>query len=143
MRSKRLFCTICTIAVLLTAGTVRAQSVRSESPRIFTVNLSSRGDGSLTRDEAVEIRTVLAQLSPRARKYLRYAFVGPRALFALFVTTAAGPPDYGTDSVVLNDCHAGPQCPHLCGTRFVYSENALIPLGPSGYACTQAWFWKD
>jgi len=122
------------------------EGVALESPppvRIYFADESSLKRSGLTRAEVAEVRAVRAQLAPRAAPYLKYAFVGPRSLFALFVTVADVPPDYGPDSIVLNDCHAAAKCPHMCGTRFEYAEDALIPLGPSGYACEEAWYWRD
>jgi hypothetical protein len=144
MRWKGLFCSIWTIVSLLTTGGARAQATRPLSgPPMYVVTADSQNRGNLARSQRAQLQAVIAGLTPEARKYLRYAFVGPRRLFALFVARAPVPRDYGSDSIVLNDCHSGPKCPHLCGTRFAYAENALIPLGPSGYTCTQAWYWKD
>lgn len=127
---------ICTI-LLLVPVTIRAAN---PPPRVFSI---SSGDAAgLTSAQLNQVHSVERQLSSRGRLYLKYAFVGPRASFTLFVSANGVPTDYDVDSIVLNDCHSSPHCAHLCGTRLEYSANALIPLGPSGYSCVQAWYWR-
>ena len=79
----------------------------------------------------------------RYRPLIRIGLLGPRHIFAIFVSKSAEPPDYGPESVALNECRSTPSCKYSCGGRYVDGEVGAI--APGGNVCEDntLYFYKD
>lgn len=96
-----------------------------------------------TKEERAEIARIRARVSPGYRKFLTIGFLGPADTFVVFVTRTIEPPDFGPESVALNECRATPRCKYSCTGRYV--DGGVGVLGPSGSACEDSvlYFYSD
>lgn len=97
----------------------------------------------VTRTERVTSSRIRGNIFPRYRPFMRVGLLGPARVFAVFVSKTPVPPDFGPESVALNQCHSTPTCKYACSGRYVDGELGLI--APNGSACEDGalFFYKD
>lgn len=148
-------CVMAAIATVSCASSGTASSASSaaarESPDVASAQISpqvaiwSYRDfpwNQITTDQRAQVVRIRERVGADYRKYLRIGLLGPGHVLAVFVSRSPVPPDYGGESVALNDCHATPNCKYFCDGR--YSDGEVAPNGPSGSCDDGAlFFYKD
>lgn len=118
---------------------------RSESSIASQVAIWSYAEfpwNQITAQQRAEVVRIRDRVRADYRRYLRIGLLGPRHILAVFVSRSPVPPDYGAESIALNECHATPNCKYFCGGRYVDGE--VASNGPSG-SCEDGslFFYED
>ena len=136
-----------------TADSSTTSAVPRASSRVHVIGFATfqardigrPGTPILTHQERAQLKQVERRVSPKYLGYLRFAFVGSRKRFAVFVGKDRIPPDFGAGEVMLNDCSATPNCKYLCGGEIRYDEDGISALSSQITACEDGalYFYRD
>lgn len=150
-------CVMTAIATVSCASTSTASNTATAGARVSQADVRAEPSTSaqvaiwsytkfpwnqISADQRAQILRVRDKVAVTYRKHLRIGLLGPRHVLAVFVSRSPVPPDYGAESIALNDCHATPNCKYFCDGR--YSDGEVAANGPSGSCDDGAlFFYKD
>jgi hypothetical protein len=111
--------------------------------QIYDVDkIGRRETPKLSGSQLAQVARVVGEVQPKYRRYLRFAFAGPLKTFVVFFSVQPVPPDYGPESIVLNDCKSTAHCRAACGSEVKYPANTVATLTMYGCFDREMWFLK-
>ncbi len=127
-------------AARVSPAVARVQS--STAPQVAIWSYAEFPWNQITAQQRAEVIRVREHVASGYRKYVRVGLLGPRHVLAVFVSRSLVPPDFGAESIALNDCHATPNCKYFCDGR--YADGEIASNGPAGSCEDESlFFYKD